>query len=55
VFEALQEYGKAKEYFDKELAIAKEISDRIGEATSLGEHDKANQYHEKGFLVDAGD
>ena len=30
------EYGKAEEYFEKALAIRKEIGDKQGEASDLG-------------------
>ena len=57
VFSSLGDYKKAKEYFEKALAITVEIGDREGEATcyhklgnvyrSFGEYDVAEEYLEK--------
>jgi len=58
---SLGEYGKAKEYLEKALAIRKEIGDKEGEAAdygnlgsvfdSLGEYGKAQEYLEKALAV----
>ena len=60
MFQFLGEYQKAKEYYEKALAIAIEIGDRNGEGTrygnlgvvfqSLGEYQKAKKYYEKAFV-----
>ena len=61
MFESLGEYIKAKEYFEKALAIKIQIGDKQGEATlygslgavfqALGEYDKAIEYLEKAFPI----
>ena len=61
MFESLGEYVKAKEYFEKALAIKIQIGDKQGEATSygnlgavfqsLGEYDKAIEYLEKALAI----
>ena len=61
MFDSLGEYQKAKEYYEKALAITKEIGDREGEAPiygnlgvafrSLGEYQKAKEYHEKALAI----
>jgi len=55
------EYGKAEEYFEKALAIRKEIGDKQREASdlsklgtvfcSLGNYDKAKEYHKKALAI----
>ena len=61
VFSSLGEYVKAKEYYEKALAISMEIGDRAGEGTwygnlgtvfcSLGEYVKAKEYYEKALAI----
>ena len=61
MFHSLGEYQKAKEYFEKALAIAIEIGDRGGEGTtygnlgsvfhSLGEYQNAKEYYEKALAI----
>ena len=61
MFRALKEYGKAKEYLEKALAISKEIGDRYGEGTcykelgnvflGLHEFDKAKEYLEEAVAI----
>ena len=58
---SLKEYGKAKEYHEKALAITKEIGDKKGEADnygnlgavfhSLGEYGKAKENHETALAI----
>lgn len=60
-FSFLGEYVKAKEYFEKALAISIEIRDRPGVATiyrnqgdlfrSLGENSRAKHYFEKALVI----
>ena len=60
---SLREYVKAKEYYEKVLAISTEIGDRDGEGTSngnlgyvfvsLGEYVKAKEYYEKALAISA--
>ena len=60
-FYSLGEYVKAKEYYEKALAISTEIGDRRGEGTwygnlgnvfdSLGEYVKAKEYYEKALAI----
>ena len=57
VFHSLGEYVKAKEYYEKALAISTESGDRAGEGRwctnlghvfySFGEYVKAKEYYEK--------
>ena len=57
----LKEYAKAKEYYEKALAISMEIGDRRGEGIcrgnlgnllySLGEYVKAKEYYEKALAI----
>ena len=61
MFYFLGEYGKAKEYLEKAIAITKETGDRKGEGScygnlgtafsSLGEYGKAKEYHEKALAI----
>jgi len=61
VFISLGEYGNARSYLEKALAISKETGDRKGEAScygnlgngflSLGEYGKAQAYHEKALAI----
>ena len=60
VFKSLGEYVKAREYYEKALAISVEIGDKKGEGTmyglgtvfqSLGEYVKAREYHEKALAI----
>ena len=61
MFHSLGEYVKAKEYYEKALAISMEIGNRAGEATSygnlgnvflsLGEYVKAKEYYEKALAI----
>ena len=61
MFASLGDYVKAKEYFEKALAINIEIGYRAGEAanygnlgtvfTSLGDYVKAKEHHEKALVI----
>ena len=61
MFYCLPEYGKAIEYYDKALAIYKEIVNRGGEVAnyldlgtafrSLGKYDQAKEYLEKALAM----
>ena len=61
VLHSLGDYKKAKEYYEKALAIRMEIGDRQGEGAtysylggvfySLGEYEKAKEYHEKALVI----
>ena len=61
VFRSLGEYVKAKEYYEKALAISMEIGNREGEGTSYGnlgmcfvlsgEYVKAKEYYEKALAI----
>jgi len=61
VFHSLREYGKAKEYLEKALAMKKETGDKNGEASSyanlgtvfksLKEYGKAKEYLEKELAI----
>ena len=66
-FNSVGEYVKAKEYYEKALAISTDIGDRAGEGTwygnlgnvfrLLGEYVKAKEYYEKALAIstDIGD
>ena len=61
MFYSLGEYKKAKEYYEKALAITMEIGDREGEGAAYGnlgnvfhshsEYKKAKEYHEKALAI----
>ena len=61
MFHSLGEYVKAREYYEKALAISMEIGDKQGEGTwygnlgtvfqSLGEYVKAKEYYEKALAI----
>ena len=62
MFRSLGEYVKAKEYYEKALAISMEIGDRARRrnmvwklrkcvSTSLGEYVKAKEYYEKALAI----
>ena len=61
MFHSLGEYVKAKEYYEKALAISMEIGDRANEGTwygnlgnvfdCLGEYVKAKEYYEKALAI----
>ena len=61
VFRSLGEYVKAKEYYEKALAMSMEMGDRAGERTwcgnlgnvfcSLGEYVMAKEYYEKALAI----
>ena len=60
-FDQLAEYEKAKDHFEKSLAIQKEIGDRKGEAISyavlgfmyqsLGKYEKARKHLEQSLVI----
>lgn len=66
-YQSLGDYGKAIEYYEKSLEIAKDLGDRAGESTcytnlgiaygSLGDYEKAIEYNEKSLAInkDIGD
>ena len=61
MFQSVGDYDRAREYFEKALAIRVEIGDKEGEASSygnlgtvfksLGEYDKAREYLEKALAI----
>ena len=61
MFQSLGDYVKAKEYYEKALAICIEIRNREDEATcygnlgtvfqSLGDYVKAQEYHGKALTI----
>ncbi|XP_022805634.1 tetratricopeptide repeat protein 28-like, partial [Stylophora pistillata] len=61
VLQSLDEYQKAKEYYEKALTIQMQIGDKGGEAAtygnlgnvlrSLGEYQKAKEYYEKALAI----
>ena len=61
MFQSLGQYGKAKEYLEKAVAIRIQIGDKNGEASSygnlgvvfqsLGQYDKAKEYLEKALAI----